>query len=216
MTVFRTLVMIQLALTCGLVFADANDGEFLGFAIGDRLKIDRESDIQNSWVSEGLPSSTKISVLTNTKPAEMDKVVLGITPITHTIIEIQGRVPASSPNEARTIQLRYFDILMDRYPKWKGTSTCGDKDVELVGIEDRGYESNSCILYTSKVLGVDYVLSVYYREYNDPHPDDFNVWIGLSPRHTTKKFDELHAKENQQYFQRFKEHKYKDADKDGL
>lgn len=215
----------------GIVLADANDGELLGFKIGDRITIGDESNIQYIWKSKGVPSSTHVFVNTESKPDDMDLVRLWITPISHTIIQIEGRLPSSSIGESKLIQKRYFEALKTEYPDWTSFFGCqGEFAIptltEIRG-EPTGYEEHSCLLSNDKIIGSEYLFIISFREYDEQNSNNLHVWISLSPDIESPpddpfrlseraKFKALGEEEIQQFSDRYWKNNHKNADLKGL
>lgn len=216
MTNFRTFILLPFMLSCNSVYADASDGEFLGFKIGDRLNISDESLIQRDWAMEGRPIRSRILVVTSSKPADVEDVVLWITPMSHTIVGIRGRISSTSADRSKKVVSRYYNALIEKYPEWDRSVLCGrDGNAMAIVLEDR--EWFPCSLSLERVLHPDFGLEVSYSKYRPPSPDDFDVWIELQPLNDSlEKFKALEAEEIDRFSNQYWAEKAEESDKTGL
>jgi hypothetical protein len=222
----RPVIFMCLVFITSSAIADADDGDLLGFRINERISIDDKSKIQYELDAEGYPRLTHISVRSDSKPADMDKVVLRITPITHTVMYISGRIPSSSLAESKLIQKHYYDVLNMQYPEWRGTGRFCDRPTDRFPTQKGfGYELFNCSLYNRKTIGGEYILDVEFTEYEIPNSDNLHVWITLRPAVTERslfrkslsdKLESLNRVEMLQFWDQDQEQRYKDADLEGL
>lgn len=138
---------VQLKILCGVLIsffgffvtaaiADASKGDFLGYTIGSRLRIDDPSLIQRnrdvsfarlyrSYVSLPFEMWKPAHIYVKPINREFDQVLLLISPESNTVIEIRGIIRTTSQNkyeaieEARDLQARFGRILSSKYPDWK-------------------------------------------------------------------------------------------------
>jgi hypothetical protein len=108
----RKLLLICLLALPTVVFADANDGQFMGFQLG--------SDYPRT--PPGSESSTTGNLLIvaedPVKPADIEQVTLVVTPESRTIGLIHAASWHATEDEARVVGRRYVELLQAKYPDW--------------------------------------------------------------------------------------------------
>jgi len=95
-----------------VVFADANDGQFMGYDLG-------ASDKEASQTAEHTATGNLLVVASSPqKPADIKQVTLVVTPATRTVGYISAASWFATEGEARDSARRYVELLRAKYPDW--------------------------------------------------------------------------------------------------
>jgi len=109
-----TLIYLGLLFFSAGAFADANDGEYLGFKLGDRYAVPRGS-VGKSHITGAL----SYAIDPEHRHQHMGSMSLYVSPKTHTIGSIFGEWYFSGERSAREFSERYKRSLEERYSHWK-------------------------------------------------------------------------------------------------
>lgn len=127
-------MLISLIFLSASAFADANDGEYLGYNLGERFTAPRGA------VGEGHITGAMIYVVEpKRQPHHIDSVSLYVSPTSSIIGSIFGEWYFSSARSAKDFANRYLASLEKKYSHWKrrGRSlTYGDYQL-WVDIEEK-------------------------------------------------------------------------------
>ena len=130
----RFLLWISLSIITASAFADANDGEYLGYTLGDKLKVPRGADgdfhITGAMVYVVDPKR---------QPHHIDSMSIYVSPKSSIIGSIFGEWYFPSARAAKGFADGYLAALEKKYPHWKlrGRSlTYGDHQL-WVDIEEK-------------------------------------------------------------------------------
>jgi hypothetical protein len=105
---------LVLLLACsGSVSADANQGDFMGYRLGQNYQLTAGTD--KTALRYG---STRILAEEPVKPQDMGEVFLITTPMTYNIGVIEARQLFDTREEARIFGKRYLELLHAKYPEW--------------------------------------------------------------------------------------------------
>jgi len=124
---------IRLFLCCffalpSAVFADAGDGQFMGYELGTKYPASpQESEVTttgNLLITAGSP----------TKPADIDHVSLIATPESRTIGYIIAASWFASERDARDFGTRYVELLRAIYPAWNFGQEKMDENFDIVEV----------------------------------------------------------------------------------
>ena len=111
-----------------LAFADANDGQFMGYELGAGYP-------ETSHAGEGTTTGNLLIVAKNPhKPADIEEVSLVTTPVTRTVGYISAASWFASEDEARTSARRYVDLLRAKYPDWEFGREVMDASMRIVEV----------------------------------------------------------------------------------
>jgi hypothetical protein len=130
----RILILIGLIFSGAPVFADANDGEYLGYHLGEKFKVPRGAVSQ-----EHITGAMIYYVSPKRQPHHIDAVSLYVSPESSMIGSIFGEWYFSSARSAKDFADRYLSNLEKKYNHWKrrGRSlTYGDYQL-WVDIEEK-------------------------------------------------------------------------------
>ena len=110
----RTPILISLVFLSTSVFADANDGEYLGIKLGEKLKTPRGA------VGKDHVMGAKIYVVDpGRQPHHMDSISIYVSPKSSIIGSIFGEWYFSSRPSAEKFADRYLSSLEKKYSHWK-------------------------------------------------------------------------------------------------
>ena len=124
---------LQLFLFCFLVlpavvFADANDGQFMGYELG----ADYPATPQ---VSESTTTGNLLIVAEDpVKPAAIEQVSLVATPVSRTIGFIDAASWFATEEEAREMGRHYIELLRAKYPDWQFGREVMDANMRIVEV----------------------------------------------------------------------------------
>ena len=94
------------------VFADASDGQFMGFELGTNYPaLPQDFDVTTA-------GNLLIAAENPTKPADIDQVILIATPGSRSIGYIVASSWYATEGEARELGRRYAELLRAKYPDW--------------------------------------------------------------------------------------------------
>jgi len=110
----RPVVFLFLALAMpGVIFADAANGQFMGYQLGDRYQ--RNTHTQERETTSG---NLVIEAANPIKPADVGDINLVVTPDTRTIGLISALTWFETEAEAREFGRTYVKLLRAKYPDW--------------------------------------------------------------------------------------------------
>ena len=124
---------IRLFLCClfalpSVVFADAGDGQFMGYELGTKYP----TSSQEAGVTT--TGNLLITAESPTKPADIDQVSLVATPESRTIGYIIAASWFMSEREARDFGIRYVELLRAIYPAWAFGQEKMDENFDIVEV----------------------------------------------------------------------------------
>jgi hypothetical protein len=108
----RFVLMLFVALP-GVVLADASNGDFMGYQLGDQYQRSADTRQQTSTTGNLL-----ISAEQPVKPGDIAEVTLLATAETLTIGYIGASQWFATEAEARAMGRQYFELLHAKYPDW--------------------------------------------------------------------------------------------------
>ncbi len=122
------LLLFCLVALPALAFADANDGQFMGYELGAGYP-------ETSHAGEGTTTGNLLIVAKNpVKPGDIEEVSLVTTPVTRTVGYISAAAWFASEDEARTSARRYVDLLRAKYPDWEFGREVMDASMRIVEV----------------------------------------------------------------------------------
>jgi hypothetical protein len=130
----RNLFLVSLILMNASAFADANDGEYLGYKLGEKYRVPRGATFQNHI------TGAKVYVVPpRRQPHHIDSVSLYVSPKTAMIGSVFGEWYFSSARSAKDFADRYLANLETKYSLWKrrGRSLTYDNYQLWVDIEEK-------------------------------------------------------------------------------
>ena len=130
----RILTFVSLIIFSTQIFADANDGDYLGFTLGDRFEIPRGADGQHH-----ITGAMIYDVDPGRQAHHMDSMSIYVSPKSATIGSIFGEWYFSNKRSATNFANQYLSSLEQKYGHWqrKGRSlTYGDYQL-WVDIEEK-------------------------------------------------------------------------------
>jgi len=113
----------------GVVYADAGDGDFMGYRLGSEYK--RGPDTLLELTTTG---NFRITAEQPVKPADVAQVTLLTTRETLTIGYISAEQWFASEAEARDFGRRYFELLRAKYPDWPHGWEVMDAQMNIVEV----------------------------------------------------------------------------------
>ena len=123
----KSLLFCLLALPA-VVFADASDGEFMGYKLGADYPA----------TPQGTENTTTGNLLIiaeePVKPADMQQVSLVATPVSRTISYIDASSWYATEDEARVAGRHYVELLRAKYPDWKFGREVMDSSLSIVEV----------------------------------------------------------------------------------
>lgn len=123
----RTLLFCLLALPT-VVFADAGDGQFMGYELGTDYPATPQG-------SESTTTGNLVIVAENpVKPSNIKQVRLVTTPVSRTIGYINAASWYATEDEAREIARRYVELLRAKYPDWDFGREAMDESLRVVEV----------------------------------------------------------------------------------
>jgi hypothetical protein len=123
----KLLLMCLVALPV-VVFADANDGQFMGFQLGEDYP--RTPPGSESTTTGNLLIVAEEPV----KPADIEQVTLVVTPVSRTIGFIHAASWHATEDEARIVGRRYVELLQAKYPDWSFGREAMDASFRIVEV----------------------------------------------------------------------------------
>jgi len=123
----KILLFCLLALPA-VVFADASDGQFMGYQLGANYPA----------APQGSQSTTTGNLLIvaedPVKPADIKQVSLVATPVSRTIGYIDAASWYATEGEAREVGRRYVELLRAKYPDWRFGREAMDANMRIVEV----------------------------------------------------------------------------------
>ena len=110
---FNRLVLLLLLTMPGLLMADANDGEFMGYRLGSNYV--RTANTQSTTTTRG---NLMIVAEQPVKPVDVEDVSVIATVETLTIGYIEASVWRATQAEAKEVAKYYIPLLRAKYPEW--------------------------------------------------------------------------------------------------
>lgn len=110
----RKLILICLILLSASAFADANDGEYLGYNLGEKFKVPRGVDGRDH-----ITGALIYVVSPRRQPHHIDSVSLYVSPKSSMIGSIFGEWYFSSLRSAKVFADQYLSKLEEKYRHWK-------------------------------------------------------------------------------------------------
>jgi len=110
----RNLILISLIFLSASAFADANDGEYLGYNLGDKFKVPR-----GAVAMDHITGAMIYVVNPRRQPHHIDTVSLYVSPKSLMIGSIFGEWYFSSARSAKDFADRYLSNLEKKYSHWK-------------------------------------------------------------------------------------------------
>lgn len=130
----RMLVLLGFIFINTSVFADANDGEFLGFKLGEAFTVS-----SGTASMKHITGATVYAVDPGRHPHHIDSISIYVSPKSSVIGSVFGEWYFSNPRAAKVFADRYLSVLGDKYDHWisRGRSLT-DGDYQLwVDIEEK-------------------------------------------------------------------------------
>ena len=110
----RILIFISLILFSASAIADANDGEYLGFNLGEKFKVPRDA------VGQYHITGAMIYVVDpKRQPHHIDSMSIYVSPKSSVIGSIFGEWYFSSARSAKDFANQYLSTLEEKYGHWK-------------------------------------------------------------------------------------------------
>jgi hypothetical protein len=122
-------ILLLCAVVPGAVMADAADGDFMGYRLGDRYQ--RSADMQQQTTATG---NLLIVAADPVKPADIAVVTLLTTPESLTIGYIAAAQWFQTEEEARAMGRKYVDLLRAKYPDWAFGREGMDSNLKLIEV----------------------------------------------------------------------------------
>jgi hypothetical protein len=123
----RYLLICLLALPAA-VFADANEGQFMGYELGTDYPTTPHG-------SESTTTGNLLIVAEDpVKPADIKQVRLVATPVSRTIGYIDAASWYATESEAREVARHFVELLRVKYPDWKFGREAMDANLSIVEV----------------------------------------------------------------------------------
>lgn len=108
----QSVMLLPLLFYTSTSSADANDGDLFGYSLGNRY---------TEQVSEALDDGQLVLITTQNpvKPADIEKVYVLVTPISHSVGKIAGETWYESGEDAVVAYERFRTILRNKYSGWE-------------------------------------------------------------------------------------------------
>ncbi|MDH3978741.1 MAG: hypothetical protein OEU86_09505 [Gammaproteobacteria bacterium] len=131
---FNRLVLLLLLTMPGLLLADANDGEFMGYQLGSNYV--RTANTKSTTTTRG---NLMIAAEQPVKPADIEEVSVIATVRTQTIGYISAASWFDTQANAKEFAGRYVRLLRAKYPDWAFGDERMDGDLRIVEVNfDKG------------------------------------------------------------------------------
>ena len=130
----RTLILISRVFLSALAFADANDGEYLGFTLCEKVRLPR-----GSVAMDHITGATIYVIDPGRHPHHIESMSIYVSPKSSIIGSIFGEWYFSDRRAAKVFADRYLSTLEEKYGHWirRGRSlTYGDYQL-WVDIEEK-------------------------------------------------------------------------------
>jgi hypothetical protein len=130
----RKLTLVSLILFNASVLADANDGEYLGFTLGQRFNVPK-----NSIRIEHITGAIVYVVDPGQHPHHIDTMSIYVSPESSVVGSVFGEWYFDSPRRAKVFADRYMARLQEKYPHWRkrGTSLTDGEYQLWVDVEEK-------------------------------------------------------------------------------
>ena len=125
---FRTLLIVLIGLPC-VVLADANNGDFMGYQLGNNY-LRGESTRMRVTTTGNLFITAEKPV----KPSDVEEVTLLTTPGTLTIGFIDASSWFETEEAARAMGRNYVQLLRAKYPDWEMGQEGLDTHLDVIEI----------------------------------------------------------------------------------
>jgi len=126
--IIRSLVFVVLGMP-GAVFADANDGDFMGYRLGSKYQRDANTQVRRTATDNLFVTAEK-----PVKPADIEEVTLLTTAETLTIGYIEASSWFETEDEARARGKHYVQLLRAKYPDWELGQEGLDANLDVVEV----------------------------------------------------------------------------------
>jgi len=110
----RILILICVICFSATVHADANDGEYLGYSLGDKFKVPRGAASEYH-----ITGALIYAVDPKRQPHHIDSMSIYVSPKSSIIGSIFGEWYFSSARSAKSFADNYLAALEKKYPHWK-------------------------------------------------------------------------------------------------
>ncbi|MGB5454177.1 MAG: hypothetical protein WBM71_16500 [Sedimenticolaceae bacterium] len=125
----KLFVLVLVIAMPGVILADAADGQFMGFQLGNNYQ--RGANTQTIVTTNG---NLKITAENPVKPANVGEVTLITTPETLTIGYINALTWFDTEAEAREFGRAYIRLLRAKYPDWAFGREVMDANMNVVEV----------------------------------------------------------------------------------
>jgi hypothetical protein len=125
---YLRLLLCSLFALPTVVFADASDGQFMGYQLGTKYS----APTQDAEVTT--TGNLLIAAKDPTKPADIVQVSLVATPESATIGHIIAASWYATEQEARDVGRRYAELLRAKYPEWSFGGELMDASLRIVEV----------------------------------------------------------------------------------
>ena len=109
----RKLVLFGFIFINTTAFADANDGEYLGFKLGEKLTVPR-----GAISMDHVTGATIYALDPGQHPHHIDSISIFVSPKSSIVGSIFGEWYFSNPSAAKVFADRYLSSLEARYDHW--------------------------------------------------------------------------------------------------
>jgi hypothetical protein len=123
----RSLLYCLFALPA-VAFADANDGQFMGYELGKAYPETSQAGERTATANLLIVAESPI------KPADVKQVSLVATSVTRTVAYISAASWFASEGEARASARRYVELLRAKYPDWSFGGELMDASLRIVEV----------------------------------------------------------------------------------
>ncbi|NIL94133.1 MAG: hypothetical protein GTO71_06755 [Woeseiaceae bacterium] len=133
-TIVGLLMLLFIFFVASNAYADANEGEYLGYRLGETFNIPKRAGSRGH-----ITGAMVVDLSPKAHPHHVDSITLYVSPVSLIIGGIYGEWYFSGRPRAALFADRYLDTLADKYPKWRrrGQSlTNGDYQL-WVTVEER-------------------------------------------------------------------------------
>ncbi len=123
----KYLLLCLLALPA-VVFADAGDGQFMGYELGGNYPVPSSGSLRTTTGNLLIVAEDPV------KPAGIEQVSLVATPVSRTISYIDAASWHATENEAREIGRHYVELLRAKYPDWRLGGEVMDANLRIIEV----------------------------------------------------------------------------------
>ena len=110
----RNLLLVCFLLCSASAFGDADDGEYLGFTLGERFAVPPGSDS-----FDHITGALVYVVDPGDHPHHIDAISIYVSPKSSIVGSVFGEWYFANPRAAEVFAKRYMESLMAKYPHWK-------------------------------------------------------------------------------------------------